>query len=145
MMAVLTNLVPIILGFVTKLVAINMQQKADQQKMMLESMSARSTEIDKAREHANKESPFSAMNRRIIFLTILGFIVVYVTAPLFFDVKTAIPIVEKGTSLFGFELTQDKTTYTIVDNGTLVKYDEVFHWAAMVVEFYVGTQAAKSR
>jgi hypothetical protein len=49
----------------------------------------------------------------------------------------------KGTSILGFDITQDRTTYTIIDAGTMIKYDEVFKWAAMVVEFYVGTQAAK--
>ena len=143
MIGVITNLIPIAMGFITKLVAVNMQQKAEQQKMMLENMAARESSIDKAREQANKESPMAAMNRRIIFLTILFLIVIYVTAPLFFDIKTAIPVIEKGTSILGFELTSDRTTYTIIDQGTMVKYDEVFRWAAMVVEFYVGTQAAK--
>jgi len=85
----------------------------------------------------------AALTRRVIFFTILALIVVYVLAPVLFDVQTVIPVVEKGVSFLGFELTGDKTTYLTVEG--MVKYEEVFAWASMIIEFYVGSQVGKTR
>ena len=141
MMTLLTNILPIAGGFVMKLFAINQAAKQDAQKMQLEALTARSVEIDKAREQANKESPMAAMNRRIIILTILALIIFTQIAPPLLDIQTVIPVVEKGTSFLGFDITSDKTTFIPVDG--LVKYEEVFGWASMIIEFYFGAQLAK--
>ena len=90
MMTLLTNVLPILSGFLMKLFAMNQQAKQDAQKMQLEALTARSVEIDKAREQANKESPMAAMNRRIIILTILGLIIFTQIAPPLMDIKTTI-------------------------------------------------------
>jgi len=137
----LTNILPIAGGFVMKLFAINQAAKQDAQKMQLEALTARSVEIDKAREQSNKESPMAAMNRRIIILTILALIIFTQIAPPLLDIQTVIPVVEKGTSFLGFDITSDKTTFIPVDG--LVKYEEVFGWASMIIEFYFGAQLAK--
>jgi len=141
MMTLLTNILPIAGGFVMKLFAINQAAKQDAQKMQLEALTARSVEIDKAREQSNKESPMAAMNRRIIILTILALIIFTQIAPPLLDIQTVIPVVEKGTSFLGFDITSDKTTFIPVDG--LVKYEEVFGWASMIIEFYFGAQLAK--
>jgi len=141
MMTLLTNILPIAGGFVMKLFAINQAAKQDAQKMQLEALTARSVEIDKAREQANKESPMAAMNRRIIILTILALIIFTQIAPPLLDIQTVIPVVEKGTSFLGLDITSDKTTFIPVDG--LVKYEEVFGWASMIIEFYFGAQLAK--
>jgi len=140
-MTLLTNILPIAGGFVMKLFAINQAAKQDAQKMQLEALTARSVEIDKAREQSNKESPMAAMNRRIIILTILALIIFTQIAPPLLDIQTVIPVVEKGTSFLGFDITSDKTTFIPVDG--LVKYEEVFGWASMIIEFYFGAQLAK--
>ena len=143
MMGVITNLIPIAMGFITKLVAVNMQQKAEQQKMMLENMAARERSIDKAREQANKESPMAAMNRRIIILVILGLVVFTQIAPVVFDIQTAVPVIEKGTSFLGFEISSDKETFITVPQDTIIAYQEVWSWATLIVEVYFGGQLAK--
>jgi len=140
-MTLLTNILPIAGGFVMKLFAINQAAKQDAQKMQLEALTARSVEIDKAREQSNKESPMAAMNRRIIILTILALIIFTQIAPPLLDIQTVIPVVEKGTSFLGFDITSDKTTFIPVEG--LVKYEEVFGWASMIIEFYFGAQLAK--
>jgi len=120
-----------------------MKQKAQQQKMMLEAMGARENSINQAREYAKNESAAAAFTRRVIFFTILLLIVVYVLAPVIFDVKTVIPVVSEGFSFMGFSLTSDTTKF--VEVAGLVKYEEVFNWASMIIEFYVGSQVAKVR
>ena len=143
MVAILTNMLPILMGFVSKLIAENMKQKAEQQKLMLQAMGAREQALNDAREYAKTESAAAAFTRRVIFFTILALIVVYVLAPVIFDVQTVIPVVEKGVSILGFELTGDTTTFVPVDG--MVKYEEVFRWASMIIEFYVGSQVGKTR
>jgi len=143
MITILTNMLPILTGFIAKMMAENMKQKAEQQKLMLQAMGAREESLDKAREFAKTESPMAALTRRVIFFTILALIVVYVLAPVIFDVQTVIPVVEKGVSILGFEITGDKTTFVPVDG--MVKYEEVFGWASMIIEFYVGSQVGKTR
>ena len=141
MIAILTELLPILTGFFSRMMAENMKMKSDQQKMMLQAMGAREEALDNAREFALKEPATSAMTRRIIYLTIISLIVVYVLAPVLFDIQTVIPVVEKGVSFLGFELSGDTTTFVTVDG--LVKYEEVFAWASLIIEFFVGSQAGK--
>ena len=143
MMTLLTNVLPILAGFLMKLFAMNQQAKQDAQKMQLEALTAKSVEIDKAREQMNKESPMAAMNRRIIILVILGLVVFTQIAPVMFDIQTAIPVVDKGTSFLGFEISADKETFITVPQDTIIAYEEVWSWATLIVEVYFGGQLAK--
>ena len=143
MMALLTNILPIVGGFLMKLFALNQQAKQDQQKQMLDVFAARSQNIEEARAQANKESPYAALNRRVIIFVILGLVIFTQVAPVFLDVPTVIPTVEKGFSLLGFELTPDKVEYITVKG--MLKLDEVFQWATLIVEFYFGAQLAKGK
>lgn len=68
-------------------------------------------------------------------------VVFYVLAPVFLDVPTAVPIVHEGISFLGFDITADVIEYQMVSG--LVKYNEIFSWCAMILEFYVGSQVAK--
>jgi hypothetical protein len=43
--------------------------------------------------------------------------------------------------LLGIQITPDEIEYVTVKG--MLKFQEIFEWAAMIVEFYVGTQAAK--
>ena len=143
MIGFLTNIAPIALGFIAKLIALKSQAASDQQKLMIESMQARNDSINQARAWADKESPMAAWNRRIIILTILGLIIFTQIAPVWFNIPTAVPIVHKGFSILGINLTQDVIEYEVI-NG-LIKYDEIFAWASMIIEFYFGAQLAKGK
>ena len=143
MMALLTNVIPIALGFFAKLLALKTQANSDLQKLQLEALVARSQVIDSARENERKESPMSALNRRVIIFVILGLVIFTQVAPVFLDVPTVIPTVEKGFSLLGFELTPDRVEYITVKG--MLKLDEVFSWATLLIEFYFGGQLAKGR
>ena len=143
MIAFITSIAPIALGFVAKLIALKSQAASEQQKLMIESMQARNDAINQTRAWADKESPMAAWNRRIIILTILGLIISTQIAPVWFNIPTAIPIVHKGFSFFGLDITQDVIEYQVI-NG-LIKYDEIFAWASMIIEFYFGAQLAKGK
>ena len=98
-------------------------------------------EIDKAREAAKSESPWAALNRRVIIFVLLGIIVFTQVAPVFLDVPTVIPTLIKGSSFLGFDITPDKIEYITVKG--MLKLDEVFKWTTIIVEFYFGAQLAK--
>ena len=141
MISLLTNVAPIIMGFIMKLMAIKSKAATDLQKLQIEALSARAAEVDKAREAAKSESPWAALNRRVIIFVLLGIIVFTQVAPVFLDVPTVIPTLIKGTSFLGFDITPDKIEYITVKG--MLKLDEVFKWTTIIVEFYFGAQLAK--
>jgi len=141
MISLLTNVAPIIMGFIMKLMAIKSKAATDLQKLQIEALSARAGEIDKAREAAKSESPWAALNRRVIIFVLLGIIVFTQVAPVFLDVPTVIPTLIKGSSFLGFDITPDKIEYITVKG--MLKLDEVFKWTTIIVEFYFGAQLAK--
>ena len=143
MITILTNAAPILLGFFSKLLALRSQAASDNQKLMLESFAAKNKSINKARDAADKESPMAAWNRRFIIISILGLIIFTQVAPVLFNVETVIPTVKEGFSLLGFNITPDQIEYVTVRG--LIKFDEVFTWATMIVEFYFGAQLAKGK
>ena len=103
MLTLLTSILPIALGFFAKLTELNMQAKQESQKLQMEVLLARETSISDARDEANKESPMAALNRRLIIWVMLFLIVIYVMAPLFMDIPTAIPIVKRALVFLGFK------------------------------------------
>ena len=143
MIAFLTNVAPIALGFVAKLFALKSQAAQEQQKMMIQNLQVRNDSINQARSMAQKESPMAAMNRRIIILTILALVIFTQVAPVFWNVPTVIPTVTEGFSILGFQLTADEIEYVTVEG--MLKFDEIFRWATMIIEFYFGAQLAKGR
>ena len=143
MIGFLTNIAPIALGFVAKLFALKSQAAQEQQKMMIENLQVRNESINQARSMAQKESPMAAMNRRIIILTILALVIFTQVAPVFWNVPTVIPTVTEGFSILGFQLTADEIEYVTVEG--MLKFDEIFGWATMIIEFYFGAQLAKGR
>jgi hypothetical protein len=143
MIGFLTNIAPIALGFVAKLFALKSQAAQEQQKMMIENLQVRNDSINQARSMAQKESPMAAMNRRIIILTILALVIFTQVAPVFWNVPTVIPTVTEGFSILGFQLTADEIEYVTVEG--MLKFDEIFRWATMIIEFYFGAQLAKGR
>ena len=143
MIALLTNIAPIILGFVAKLFALKSQAAAENQKLMIQSLQVRNDSINMARDRADKEAPMAAMNRRVIIFVILGLVIFTQVGPVYFDVPTVIPTVIKGASILGFQLTPDTIEYATVEG--LLKMDEIFRWATMIIEFYFGAQLAKGK
>ena len=143
MIAFLTNVAPIMLGFIGKLFALKSQAAAENQKLMIQSLQVRNDSINQARDRADKESPMAAMNRRIIILVILGLVIFTQVGPVYFDVPTVIPTVIKGASILGFQLTPDTIEYVTVEG--LLKMEEIFQWCTLIIEFYFGAQLAKGK
>ena len=143
MIALLTNVAPILLGFIAKLFALKSQAAAENQKLMIQSLQVRNDSINQARDRADKESPMAAWNRRIIILVILGLVIFTQVGPVYFDVPTVIPTIVKGASILGFQLTPDVIEYVTVEG--MLKFDEIFQWATMIIEFYFGAQLAKGK
>ena len=143
MIAFLANIAPIMLGFIGKLFALKSQAAAENQKLMIQSLQVRNDSINQARDRADKESPMAAMNRRVIIFVILGLVIFTQVGPVYFDVPTVIPTVIKGASILGFQLTPDTIEYATVEG--LLKMDEIFRWATMIIEFYFGAQLAKGK
>jgi len=145
MIALLTNIAPIALGFVGKLFALKSQAAQENQKLMMQQFAVRDKSINDARAAADKESPMAALNRRVIIFVILSLIIFTQVAPVFFNVPTVVPTVIEGASILGFELTPDTIEYVTVQAGAVLKFDEVFAWATMIIEFYFGAQLAKGK
>ena len=143
MMTFLTNVAPIMLGFIGKLFALKSQAAAESQKLMIQSLQVRNESINMARDRADKESPMAAMNRRIIILVILGLVIFTQVAPVVFNVPTVVPTIIEVFSFLGFQFTPDVVEYATVDG--LLKMDEIFGWATMIIEFYFGAQLAKGK
>ena len=143
MIAFLTNVAPIMLGFIGKLFALKSQAAAENQKLMVQSLQVRNESINMARDRADKESTMAAMNRRIIILVILGLVIFTQVAPVVFNVPTVVPTIIEGFSFLGLQFTPDVIEYATVDG--LLKMDEIFGWATMIIEFYFGAQLAKGK
>ena len=101
MIAFITNIAPIMLGFIGKLLALKSQAAQEQQKMMIQNLQVRNDSINQAREMAAKESPMAALNRRVIIFVILALVIFTQVAPVFWDVPTVIPTVIKGVNFLG--------------------------------------------
>jgi hypothetical protein len=139
-MGILTHLIPIALGFFAKLMAIKSKQSHDEQKLMLQALSAKSKQIDSARDQSNKESPMAAWNRRFLIVVILALVAVYPLAGIF-GIETVIPVTTEGFNILGlFEIGGGTTLETVTG---LYKFDEIFQWATIIIEFYFGGQLAK--
>ena len=143
MISLLTSVFPILLGIVAKLIALKSQAASEHQKLMIQSLQVRNDSINQARDRADKESPMAAWNRRFIIVVILGLIIFTQVAPVWFDVPTVVPTVVKGFSFFGLQITPDVVEYVTVEG--MLKFDEIFKWATMIIEFYFGAQLAKGR
>ena len=143
MMTLLTSALPILLGFVAKLIALKSQAASENQKLMIQSLQVRNDSINQARDRADKESPMAAWNRRFIIMVILGLIIFTQVAPVFLDVPTVIPTVVKGFNFLGLQITPDVVEYVTVEG--MMKFDEIFKWATMIIEFYFGAQLAKGK
>ena len=142
-MALFTNVAPIALGFIAKLFAMKQHAASENQKLMMEQFAAKDKSINDARQMAKNESPMAAMNRRVIILVILGLIIFTQVAPPLLNLPTVIPTTIEGFNFFGIQFVPEVVEYVTIQSGSVVKFDEVFQWAAMIIEFYFGAQLAK--
>lgn len=142
-MALFTNIAPIALGFIAKLFALKQHAASENQKLMMQQFAAKNEAINQAREMSRNESPMAAMNRRVIILVILGLIIFTQIAPPLLNLPTVIPTTIEGFNFFGIQFVPEVVEYVTVQAGSVVKFDEVFQWAAMIIEFYFGAQLAK--
>jgi len=94
-----------------------------------------------ARENERTESPMSALNRRVIIFVILALVVFTQVAPVLFHVETVVPTVREGFSLLGIDIAPDEIEYVTVKG--MLKLDEAFSWATLIIEFYFGAQLMK--
>jgi len=143
MMGLLTSIAPILGGFLMKLFALNQQAKQEQHSQMLDAFAARSQNMQEARDTASKESPMAALNRRVIIFVILALVVFTQIAPVIWNVETVVPTVREGFSLLGIQVTADEVEYVTVKG--MLKLNEVFEWATLIIEFYFGAQLAKGK
>jgi len=143
MLTLLTNAIPVVLGFLAKLTAIKTQLAADNQKLMVEALMVKADAISQAREAQQKESPYSAFTRRVFIFVVLGMVVFMVVAPAILDIQTVIPVVREGFSFLGFEITPDKTEFITVKGMLLL--EEVRAVFVMIAEMFFGATLAKSR
>ena len=57
-----------------------------------------------------------------------------------------IPTTKEGINFLGFlQITPDVVEYVTIQAGSVVKMDELFGWATMIIEFYFGAQLAKGK
>ena len=145
MISLLTNLAPILFGFVAKIIAVKAQAASDNQKLMIQNMNARNDSINQAREAEKTEGIGARLNRRVIIFVILSLIIFTQVAPVFFNVPTVVPTVIEGISILGLQLTRDTIEYVTVEAGAVLKLNEVFAWATTIIEVYFGAQLGKGR
>ena len=145
MIGLLTNLAPILFGFVAKIIAVKAQAASDNQKLMIENMNARNDSINQAREAEKTEGVGARLNRRVIIFVILSLIIFTQVAPVFFNVPTVVPTVIEGISILGLQFTRDTIEYVTVEAGAVLKLNEVFSWATTIIEVYFGAQLGKGK
>tara|TARA_R110002051_G_scaffold59530_1_gene109274 strand:- start:893 stop:1327 length:435 start_codon:yes stop_codon:yes gene_type:complete len=143
MIGFFTNIAPIALGFLAKLFALKQHAASENQKLMMQQFQAKNDSLDKAHARAEKESPMAALNRRVIIFVILALIVFTQVAPPLMNIPTVVPTVVEGFSFLGIKFVPDVIEYVTVQAGSVLKLDEVFGWATMIIEFYFGAQLAK--
>ena len=140
MISLLTSIAPIALGFFGKLFAMKQHANQEQQKLMIQAMSAQNQSINMGRDFAVKETKFSAMNRRILILAVLACLLVIQFAPLA-GLDTVMPTVKEGFSVLGLKLTPDTVTYEVVSG--MVKNSEIFAFSELILSFFFGSQLCK--
>lgn len=132
---------PIALGFFAKLTAIKSQAATDTLHLALQIAAAKNKSINNAREFSKTESVSAQWFRRSLVFVILSFVLIYLVVPIF-GVDLVIQVDDTTSLLFGlieFNSIEFKTI-----NG-LFKFNEIFGWATMIIEFYFGSQIAKGK
>ena len=142
MIEIATNLLPIASGFLAQMTANKAQRESRERKFLLQALVEKNKSTQEARTFANKENNVGRWFRRTLVIIILMFFIMpYLLAP-FFDIDLVLQTKQKTMYLFGLvelEYTKFKTI------SGLMKFDEIFNWATMILEFYFGSQFARKR
>jgi len=133
---------PIVLGFFAKLMAIKSQSASDALKLAIERNIAKESNINSAREFSKGESVSAQWFRRSLVFILLIFICFIVVAPVFFDIDLVVKV-DDTTSLFFGLVEFNNVEFQKIDG--LLKFDEIFQWVTMIIEFYFGGQLAKGK
>ena len=141
MFTLITNLIPIILGAITKLVAIRSQNASDQQKMMIEAMANRANITQEIR---SSDTPASAANRRALLWFLMAMVATVVVGGAIFSSPIYVEQVQKGLSLFGIiDIVPDSLEWIKLEAGSIVAFDEVFVWMSILIEFMLGASIVR--
>lgn len=139
MFALLTNLIPLVLGFIGKMMSMRSQDKADEQKLILQALSAKNNVLESARKY---DTPASAGNRRAILWFLISVIFVFVVGYAVFDVPIYVEQITPSSSyLFGLFETKESVDWIKIEG--IPAFDKVFGWMTMIIEFWFGAQVAK--
>lgn len=142
MITLITNVLPIMLGYAMKFVAVLNAQKKRQSELKLLVFNKQTELASKRLESSQTESPASAWNRRFLLVIVMLLICFYVFIGLT-DVPMIVETIQKGYSLFGFiPITDDKIEYVTV-KGILV-FKDIFEWATIIIEMYFGAHFARA-
>lgn len=139
MITLLTHIAPIILGFLGKFMTLKAQDSADQQKLMLTAMGAKTTAIESARKY---ETPAAATNRRAILWFLMAMIGTSVLGFALFNVPVYVEHIQPSMSFLLGLITLPQQTEWIKIEG-IPAFRDFFTWMAVIIEMYFGAQLAK--
>jgi hypothetical protein len=145
MTSLITHLAPLLVGFFTKLLAIKSQGATDSLQLSIRANAVAAANLGSAREIAKEEGEGAKWFRRSIVFIVLAFVLIIIIVPPLFDIPLIIQMESKNTfSFLGLIEFGAGNDYFEEING-LLKFEEVFDWALMILEFYFGGQMAKGR
>ena len=140
MIAVLTNILPIIVGFFAKLIAIRSKAQSDIMKMAILGNKAEEASRDAARSY---DTPAAAFNRRTLIWFLMAMIGLVVAGGAFLDVPVFVEQEIAGASyLFGLFQEAAKTEW--IEISGIVAHEDLWKWMTMIMELYFGASLAKS-
>ncbi len=140
-MGILGHALPMLGGYVMKLLAVIISRKQQQQQTLIESLNKQASNQRSLYNASQKETPAAAWNRRFIILVVMGFIAFYIVSGIYFP--TVIEIAKDGYSLFGIiPITPDSIEHKSLTG--VIAYKEVFQAFMLIIEFYMGGQLAKA-
>lgn len=131
------------LGFVFRLVALNQQSKAAQNKLLIEALNQHNDVIKSSRDYESKETPSSSFRRTFLFLSLIMLLIFSIVVPPIMGWSTSVEIIDRGISILGLPITTDSIEY--VEIAGWIEPKELYSWIGMIVEFYVGKTLASKR
>lgn len=135
----LVHLIPILVGFFAKLVALKSQDARVREELLIKGLSARTAVVEKAREH---QTPASNAARRVILFFLVFAISLSMLGYVLFDVPIFVEETVKSREyLFGLIGGTERTVWTKIEG--IPSFEEIFTWMTILIEFWFGSQIAK--
>ena len=136
----ITGLISLILGAVLKLWSQAQQDKADQQKALIERFKESEDSVQAAREF---NPPSAQWTRRFMVISFMGMAAFILTAPVW-GFKTVVPVeVTSGFKWLFFDFTNKATEYVTLDG--MVTPEWLPHAIMATVFFYFGQSAVNRK